>query len=648
MGRWVSMAGREGGTVPAVVLSPGFSADHLAFAATNAGVFRSRDGGSTWEPPKSPLDAFSSQSIAISPTFGQDHTLFAGSADGGVYRSTDAGERWALWARLGQGSGVVALAVAREESGLTIAAATLGEGLFVSKTGREWKACNSGLPDLSIVALALSPDFPRDGIAFVATERGLHVTSDGCRSWKQVWSAGENDGVQCIAISPDFPVDGTVLVGTERQGVMMSTDGGSTWLPAGSGLPDSCVNSLVVSPDFRRDRTVIAGTGAGLAISTDSGHAWRAVAAETEMILGLAIASGEERVAIAGLVGGGVLRSPDGGIHWEIANTGLEASYLSGVVFSPDFETDGVLFAWGLSDGVLRSLDGGRSWQPSTAGIEGLTLSALAVSPSCPWNGVVQVATSSGIFRSTDRGESWKPLGLNDRTIGLMAISPLFAADPTMVATSGRDLFWSSDGGSEWNRLEPPADDESPVAAELAVGPEGGRTLLLATWREPTYYRRGRVRVWQRLLPGEGWKLVFTRDSDSRVVALAVPDSFREDGKFFIGNGEAVYHIAPDAQERTREGVRPIWLPSWVGTRSHPVVSLAAASRFSINHTLVAGGGDGVQISSDGGLRWQRVGDVPGGRPVVAVAASPGFPDGGRLFALSLGGRLWRWEEETS
>jgi len=111
VGHWVPLAGRQGGTVPAVVLSPIFMVDRLAFAATYAGIFRSRDGGSSWEPSNEGLGSYMIQSIAFSPRYPVDHTLYAGAADGGVYRSTDSGDKWELLARLGSGSAVTDLGV---------------------------------------------------------------------------------------------------------------------------------------------------------------------------------------------------------------------------------------------------------------------------------------------------------------------------------------------------------------------------------------------------------------------------------------------------------------------------------------------------------------------------------------------------------
>lgn len=45
---WQSMGIWEGGTVLALACSPHFQDDHLALAATAAGLYRSTDGGRSW------------------------------------------------------------------------------------------------------------------------------------------------------------------------------------------------------------------------------------------------------------------------------------------------------------------------------------------------------------------------------------------------------------------------------------------------------------------------------------------------------------------------------------------------------------------------------------------------------------------------
>lgn len=643
MGRWIPMAGREGGTVPTVVLSPDFDADQIAFVATNTGLFRSRDGGKSWEVRGKGLGSFAIQSVAFSPAFKTNRTLWLGAADGGVYRSTDGGDSWTLLARLGRGSAVIGLSILPAPGGTTFMAATLSDGLFVSTDkGQSWKQRNTGLPDLSVIAMAMSPTFPQDRTAFVAVADGLYRTTDGGNSWQQVLASEAEDAVQCIALSPEYVSDRRVFVGTEKSGVLCSMDGGAAWQAVNTGLPGLCVNDLAMSPYFQHDNLIGAATGLGVALSEDGGDSWRLVGAKSEIVLSLDISGGANRVALAGLFDKGILRSEDSGKSWSEANQGLAAYYLIGLALSPAFQADATLFAWGPSEGALRSEDGGQSWQPSSGEITNIL--SMAISPSFASDGEIFAGTSDGVLHSLDRGSSWNAAGLESEEISFVALSPAFLKDRILVAGASNAIYWSSDSGKSWTKKELPAEDEALVALATVLNPKGQPALLIGSWREPSADMRGRLRVWGSVLPSSSWTPLFSTYTANRITTLGVPDSYTQDERFFVGNGDCVYHSLPGAKERTREGETPMWLPAGVGSRGYPVVSLVCSPNFARNQTLLAAAGDSVHISNNQGVKWQRLGTAVGDRYPVAIELSPDFEQNGTVYALTIGGRLWKWD----
>lgn len=87
--------GLEGFMPMSMKLSPSFVDDSTAFLLTSGGgLFRSRDRGRSWEKvskPGGPLDqAFT---LAVSPDFANDQTMFAGTYSG-IMRSRDGGVTW--------------------------------------------------------------------------------------------------------------------------------------------------------------------------------------------------------------------------------------------------------------------------------------------------------------------------------------------------------------------------------------------------------------------------------------------------------------------------------------------------------------------------------------------------------------------------
>jgi photosystem II stability/assembly factor-like uncharacterized protein len=79
----------------AIFLSPNFDHDRVVYLGTDRGVFRSDDGGVTWAKlPNTGLPQAGVLSLALSPNFSVDRTLFAGLAERGLYVSTDGGTTW--------------------------------------------------------------------------------------------------------------------------------------------------------------------------------------------------------------------------------------------------------------------------------------------------------------------------------------------------------------------------------------------------------------------------------------------------------------------------------------------------------------------------------------------------------------------------
>jgi photosystem II stability/assembly factor-like uncharacterized protein len=113
----------------ALALSPGYATDHTLFAGTEGGgVFRSGDGGASWSAVNAGLANRSVQALALSPSYATDRTLFAGTL-GGVGKSTDGGASWSAM-NDGLGSLFVQSLALTPTSPRTIFAGTVGSGVW--------------------------------------------------------------------------------------------------------------------------------------------------------------------------------------------------------------------------------------------------------------------------------------------------------------------------------------------------------------------------------------------------------------------------------------------------------------------------------------------------------------------------------------
>ncbi len=183
---------------------------HL-LGVTTKGIYRSNDGGATWQPAGAGLQARHITAL----TEGNDGTLYAGTDKGEVHLSQDEGETWrqaagdpihlpvrglgklapAILRSTGHLPEVVVTSLAAYRSGGTdVLAAGADSGVFLSTNqGRQWKAANLVLPKLD----------RKTGMAKVSVQ-ALGVVRAGKR---QQLYAGTDEGVFPIrATSSATPV----------------------------------------------------------------------------------------------------------------------------------------------------------------------------------------------------------------------------------------------------------------------------------------------------------------------------------------------------------------------------------------------------------------------------------------------------------
>jgi photosystem II stability/assembly factor-like uncharacterized protein len=242
------------------------------FAAGEAGLFRSDDGGHGWQFCYDTLQtdiAPVTLSVALAPADGAGLQVFAG-APGGVLRSADGGANWFV-AGLGTPPPVpAALAVSPQfaQDGIVFAG-MLEDGIFCSTDrGVYWSSWNFGLLDLNVLCLALSPDFAQDETVYAGTETGLFRSANGGRAWRE--TAFPSD--QAPVLSLVALAGGVLLAGTEN-GLFRSDDSGDHWqrLPGLAGV----VNTIIPAVDFPRSGGLLVACETALRRSLDGGQSWQ-------------------------------------------------------------------------------------------------------------------------------------------------------------------------------------------------------------------------------------------------------------------------------------------------------------------------------------------------------------------------------------
>ena len=192
----------------------------LYASADRGRIFRSLDGGTTWDYAGLLPGASADTPWAMVADAQDENVVYAGTFGRGVYRSPDKGETWAPTPDVGLGE-VHVFDLEFDPANLARLYAATAVGLYYTDdAGQTWTSMNDGLTapngtgTLEIRDIAFSPD--PTGPMFVATWGfGVYVITD--RSLSTTWTGFELESSRVMAISFD-PGSSSVLVATEGDG----------------------------------------------------------------------------------------------------------------------------------------------------------------------------------------------------------------------------------------------------------------------------------------------------------------------------------------------------------------------------------------------------------------------------------------------
>lgn len=192
------------------------------FAAGHDTFFRSNDAGETWEALAPALPGTDLHGLTTAPD--EPGTVYVHVVRFGIFRSADGGVTWEKANQVSLPGDIMSLSAG---PGGRLYAASPGTGVLRSEDGGQTFTLAADVETpLSVSASATNPD-----VVYVGTQNGLFFSDDGGKSW-QARTAPSDGAVMVSAVSPDDPMDLTVVVvdddGTGH--VHRSVDGGATWI----------------------------------------------------------------------------------------------------------------------------------------------------------------------------------------------------------------------------------------------------------------------------------------------------------------------------------------------------------------------------------------------------------------------------------
>ncbi len=262
------------------------------------GVYRSRDGGRNWEQRALATSEHISR-ILIDPRDGNtvfvaaEGPLWSAGGERGLYRTEDGGETWEAVLTVDENTGVTdiefdpadpdvmyAATYERRRTVWSLLAGGPGSGIHKSSDGgRTWRQLTTGLPTGDMGKIGIDVSGADRNLVYATIEagpgeRGFYRSTDRGESWER-----RNDYIsggtgphyyQEIEASPHDPD----LVYQMDVFVHVTRDGGATFAELGTGREKHSDNhALWIDP--ANGRHLLAGTDAGLYESFDEGTTWR-------------------------------------------------------------------------------------------------------------------------------------------------------------------------------------------------------------------------------------------------------------------------------------------------------------------------------------------------------------------------------------
>jgi len=624
--QWRCIGPYRGGRALAVTGIPG-DASTFYFGAVAGGVWKTTDGGNTWQPLTDNTPISSVGAIAIAPS--NHEIIYVGSGEAaprgnmtygdGVYKSADGGKTWSH----------VGLRDTRQIGALII---------------------DPNNPDIVLVA-ALGHAFGPN------TERGVFRTADGGKSWTKVLYKDENTGAIDVSFDPHNPrIVYAALWQARRQpwnfssggpgsALYRSSDGGVTWKQlTGNGLPAGILGRIHVSVS-----------------AADSKRVYAMIEAEQ----------------------GGLYRSDDGGEHWQRVNDdgrlSQRAWYFSTVLADPrDADT-----VYAENTGLFRSTDGGKTFEllPARHGDH----HGIWVDPTNT-DRIIE-ASDGGASISFDRGRTWSTV-YNQPTAQFYHVSVdnrfpyyLYGAqqDNSSIAIASmddegailaRDWYDASNGEAGFVLADPrdanivygtnenlinrfnkqtmqmqvisvwPADVSGHAAKDLEHRFNWTSPLAMSPFDPDTLYY-GMERLYKTTDDGHSWTAIspdLTRNDKSKQEAsggpitkditsveyydtiFAIAESPLSRGMIWVGTDDGLIQLTRDGGGKWLN-VTPRAMPEW------STISMIEPSRHDANTAYVAVDRhklDDIKpylfMTSDGGKSWTRIDNgIPEGSFVHAV-----------------------------
>jgi photosystem II stability/assembly factor-like uncharacterized protein len=446
------------------------------------GIYKSTDGGTTWQSKGLP-DIGSVGKIVLDPN--NDNTAFVGamgplfrkSANRGVYKTTNGGDSWQQVLFVSDSTGVVDMAIHPANGNIVYAASWerirrpnnrqyggITSGIYrTTDGGSNWMELTNGLPStasqkgrISIAISASNPNVLYTRYADASGNiQGVYKTINGGDSWtavnsNQLTNVGFHWWFGGIYIDP---TDENTIYNVDFE-VQKSTNGGNSW---GSSFSNVHVDQHALAFNASVPGEVLLGNDGGLYYSSNDGaSSVKDMKLPITQFYRMYVDAQNENKIYGGAQDNSTSRTQTGGLtDWNII--------YGGDGFQPlvDPTNTNVIYALYQYGALGKSTNNGGSFSNATNGISGGDRknwdTPITFDPS---NSQTLYYGTNKLYKSTNAAGNWSAISpdltdgphtgnLTFGTITTISVSPL-DNEIIFVGTDDGKAWITQDGGSNW------------------------------------------------------------------------------------------------------------------------------------------------------------------------------------------------------
>lgn len=449
------------------------------------GIHKSTDGGTTWQSKGLP-DIGSVGKIVLDPN--NDDTAFVGamgplfrnSANRGVYKTTNGGDSWQQVLFVSDSTGIVDMAIHPTNGNIVYAASWerirrpnkrqyggITSGIYrTTDGGSNWTELTNGLPSIASQKGRISIDISQSNPSVLYTRyadasgniQGVYKTTNGGDSWTAVNSSQLTDVGFHWWFGGIFidPTDENVLYNVDFE-VQKSTNGGTSW---SSVFTNAHVDQHAMAFNASMPNQVLLGNDGGLYYSNNGGSsAVKDLKLPITQFNRMYVDAQNENKIYGGAQDNSTSRTQTGGLSdWNIIYGG------DGFQTLVDPTNTNVIYALYQYGSLGKSTNNGGSFSNATNGISSGDRknwdSPIAFDPN---NSQILYFGANRLYKTTNAANNWSAISpdltngphtgnLTFGTITTISVSQ-FNSQVIFVGTDDGKAWVTQDGGANWTDI---------------------------------------------------------------------------------------------------------------------------------------------------------------------------------------------------